>query len=225
MAEGTRIQRMDERLATQELKMGEISEGLTKTSTEHTQRFVDMELRMERMELKIGKMDSSLLELKELILGLHSSLKDVEGMETLSGTGTGIDTSQSSHSRSENAIVITDQVPHLTPPLSSASMGFNVGISMPLHTNAMLHTLPIVPPSFTSPPNTQFHYAPPTYSNPPLTHPQFQNQTPPFTSMTGTQFNWQPTIPQYRHQFSPPLYTYSTMGTDKDVACLSNNNI
>ena len=69
MAEGTRIRNLDEQLGAQEVKWGEISEELTRTRGEHNQKLVDMELRME-------KVDSSLGELKQLILGLQMASKE-----------------------------------------------------------------------------------------------------------------------------------------------------
>lgn len=73
MAEGTRIRVLDDRLGDQEFKLGKISDTIIRSCEVNAQNFVDMNLRMDRMETRMDKMDSTLGELKELIWGLHYS--------------------------------------------------------------------------------------------------------------------------------------------------------
>lgn len=219
MEEGTRIRGLDERLGTQELKLGEISEELSKTRGEHTQKFVEMEQQMERMEIRMEKVDVSLGELKELILGLHSTHGEEEG------TGTTNNGAEMSGNPPQPHIFrfdtfATEQVPRSTPLVSNALIGYNH--TMP-HSSP-LHTSPIGSFHVTTPqviPASQFYYAPPTYSTTSAPYTQFQSQSlssttippphyPPPSTTTGNHLLWQPPIPQYQHQFTPPpLYTYS----------------
>lgn len=76
---------MDDRLEAQELKLGKNSESLTKICEVNAQNCVNMYLRIGRMEARMDNVDSTLGELKDLILGLHSSPREGEGATNSTG--------------------------------------------------------------------------------------------------------------------------------------------
>lgn len=111
MAEGTRIRGLDERLGTKELKLGEISEELTKTKGEHNQKFVEMDIRMERIEVRMAKVDTIPGELKQFILNLNTTSRSAaDASNTTNALITGESSSLTPPSRSENPSPTTEQV-------------------------------------------------------------------------------------------------------------------
>ena len=71
MAEGTWIRGLDERLGAQEAKVNEVIQEVTKSRSEALQQSKAMNGRMEFMECRIGGMDDSLQEIKDMLAKLQ----------------------------------------------------------------------------------------------------------------------------------------------------------
>lgn len=78
MVEGTRIRGLDECLGSQELKLNEIITELSKNLGDYSQKFSEMDERMGQLEWRMDKVDNTLGELKQLILNLSLSQREVK---------------------------------------------------------------------------------------------------------------------------------------------------
>lgn len=155
MAKGTRIRGLDERLGTQDFKLGEISDELTKIRGEHNQKFEDMDSRMERIEVRMTKVDTTLGELKQLILNLAPAPRSSVETTFTSALITGKASSHTPILRSETLTLASEQVSH------SNHHSLVTATTIPListHTS-LPNVSPPLPPSV--PP---YYYAPPSYS-------------------------------------------------------------
>ncbi|KAK1383329.1 hypothetical protein POM88_021064 [Heracleum sosnowskyi] len=209
MAEGTRSRTMDERLNSQELKLGELASEITRNLSEYTHKFSSMDERMNRIDVRMENMDETLGEVKQLLLSFKSRPSETappttKESGTVCNTGgvlTG-ESSPTSHPRSEFGDTTTS--------LSQVTISHPHPVySMPYHTQGYtqtpnMHYVPHTVTPMTVPTNTQNpYYAPPTYSTISV------GQPPPIHPYSSTPQVFIPPYNHFTHQYTNPSYSYS----------------
>ena len=154
------------------------------------------------------KVDSSLGELKQLILGLQmASKEDANSTKVDSRLIENGDANSHLHStKSEPLFQCLEHVTNIQPPPFNSSFGFHT--TMPLYADTSATTLALPPPPFT-PPASQFLYTPPVYSTIPTTFPPIQQPSSngPYTTHFSAP-QWHSTLLPFNHQFTLHPYTY-----------------
>lgn len=195
MAEGTRLKTMDERLGLHDIKLEEINEGLSKTRKEFTHKFEGIE--------------GSIAELKQMLIGLHSSKKD-EGSVV-------IQIEENSEGALGNSANKSPSSGNITSPSSTVMSNVSVGTSIPPHSyvqtqhpsamnNYTAYTVPF--PSNST--NNQHYYSTTPYYSTTTATPNstmFANHNRPVSNMN---LNHQLYIPpnQFSHHNHTPPYTH-----------------
>ena len=191
-------------MGAHELKLSELNDELTKTRTEVTHQFTDMNVKMDkRMEgfgARMDKMDSSFAELKQLILGLQltksgEASNDVEIKDASNGMGS------TNRSEVNNSTLFSHPITTQPP---------NIQYTIP-------HTPP--PPPFV----TGVHSGPQFTYTPPFVHHSNTSMGPNISTIpiTQSQFSYIPTTKpttNLNHQivippYNPYTYQYHTPTT------------